>query len=209
MGAKLKPLPGTEKGDNWTVVVFVCQSSKYEELVVQLSDDMEKTPEARLLNFMIRACIVPNQVIVSFRVLRDPKDEVTIKDHLRLFLDTRKTKKHVQTYSIDPKGSDPLKPYHAWIHHGDAQPYWSRDRCEALNEQCQFVTRLSHRGLFSAENRIHMAHLVVAFLGLQEARAINSSDAYYRDMISGALGGPYVTSVFPLNIFIRPALPTP
>ena len=182
----------TENGDNWTVAVLKCGVNQLRPVLNSLFDKVDSLPGIEIPHSTLRNCDVGRMVIVSFRVLRDPKisDSVAngISDSLR---------QHGLGFAIDPTMDQELSECHMWIRHGEKNPHWNRNRCELLSQLSRLVVSAAKSGIFEAYDRAELAHLAVNMLFLQEATVLGSNDAYYLDVLTSQSCGPFRT--FPLR----------
>ena len=121
-------------------------------------------------------------------MLRSPEDEPRVVNELT----THMKALGVASHKIDPPDDDvDFRGCHAWIRKGETDTHWTRGRCLVLNQLSALAVKAYEEGVFDPESRFEWAHLAVNVLAVNEA--VNLSQAYLYDILTGRSMGPYKT----------------
>lgn len=179
----------TTLGENWTVAAYTVEPIRWMDVTAGLFNRLTRLEEARLPHYAVRAWHPQIFTITSFRVLRRPEDEAKILNELDEFMEGN----GVASYKIDPPDDDvDFRGCHAWIRKGETDGRWTPGRCRVLNQMSALAVKASEEGVFDPDSRFEWAHLAVNMLGVSEA--VNMSQSYYYDVLTGSSMGPYQTT---------------
>ncbi len=179
----------TTLGGNWTVAAYTVEPDRWMDITARLFNHFTRLEEARLPHYTVRAWHPQIFTITSFRVLRRPEDEAKIVNELDEFMEGNR----VASYKIDPPDDDvDFRGCHAWIRKGETDGRWTPGRCRVLNQMSALAVKASEEGVFDPDSRFEWAHLAVNMLGVSEA--VNMSQSYYYDVLTGSSMGPYQTT---------------
>lgn len=160
----------TEKGDNWSVLVFICPIDQLPVVLPALWDVIEKNNKIALIpNYTIRDTIrninlQPKEAIISWRVLRKEKYSERISKFIS---------KKLAEFQINLLEGELFMKYHKWYLTGEVREVWTRERCEILHQLSKTAILLMKKDLFNLPlnticSRRHILHLLANMVGLQE-----------------------------------------
>lgn len=179
----------TTLGDNWTVAAYTVEPDRWMEVTARLFNRFTSLEEASLPHYTVRAWHPQIFTITSFRVLRRPEDEPKMVTELDEFMKSMR----VASYKIDPPDDDvDFRGCHAWIRKGEEDSRWTPGRCRVLNQMSALAVKASEEGVFDPDSRFEWAHMAVNMFGVNEA--VNLSQSYYYDVLTGRSMGPYKTT---------------
>ena len=178
----------TTQGDNWTVVAYTAEPDRWMDATARLFNLLTSLGEASLPHYTVRAWHPQIFTITSLRVLRRPEDEPIVVNELT----THMKALGVASHKIDPPDDDvDFRGCHAWIRKGETNTHWTPGRCLVLNQLSALAVKAYEEGVFDPESRFEWAHLAVNVLAVNEA--VNLSQAYLYDILTGRSMGPYKT----------------
>lgn len=126
-------LPVTEDGNNWTVVVFRCPRKNWIETLGSLFSELDKQRLSFIPHYTLRLFdSSTDSFIVSFRTLRKQEDSESVKGLIDKLLEG-------YDHEIDPKTGSSFFQYHLWIYHGQVEPDWNRQKCQALSSISRLI----------------------------------------------------------------------
>ena len=179
----------TTQGDNWTVVAYTAEPDRWMEVTAGLFNSLTSLGEASLPHYTVRAWHPHIFTITSLRVLRRPEDEPRVVNELT----THMKALGVASHKIDPPDDDvDFRGCHAWIRKGETNSHWTRGRCRVLNQLSTLAVKAYEEGVFDPDSRFEWAHMAVNMLAVNEA--VNLSQSYYYDVLTGSSMGPYKTT---------------
>lgn len=178
----------TTLGENWTVAAYTVEPIRWMDVTAGLFNRLTRLEEARLPHYTVRAWHPQIFTITSFRVLRRPEDEPRIVAELDEFMEGNR----VASYKIDPPDDDvDFRGCHAWIRKGETDSRWTPGRCRVLNQLSALAVKAHEEDVFDPDSRFEWAHHAVNMLAVNEA--VNTSQSYYYDVLTGRSMGPYKT----------------
>jgi hypothetical protein len=142
----------TEKGDNWTVVVFRCQRQHWTDILSDLMSELDKQGLAFIPHYTLRGFEAStSSLIVSFRILRKEEHEKAVKDLIDKALKG-------YDYEIDPDKGSAFSEQHKWFRHGQVEPDWNKEKCQALSKISRVVLEIINSDT-GFEQRYQWLHL--------------------------------------------------
>ncbi len=155
----------TEKGDNWSVTVFLCPIDRLIEVLPALWDVLEQNNKITLIpHYTIRGSFPKQKIaIISWRVLRKNESTSRVDEIIRSKL---------IEYQIAPLKGEQFIKYHNWFLEGEVNEIWNRKSCELLHQLSDTAILIMKNGLFQDSSPVcsrgHTLHLLANMLGLQE-----------------------------------------
>ena len=160
----------TEKGESWSVTVFICPINELITVLPALWDVLVQNIEiAQIPHYTIRVTIRdlnnrPQAAVISWRVLRKEENSTRINEII--------TEKLIE-FQITPLEGEEFMNYHKWYLTGEVREVWTRERCEILHQLSKTAILLMKKDLFKLPlntecSRHHILHLLANMVGLQE-----------------------------------------
>ena len=179
----------TTLGNNWTVTTYTVEPDRWMKVTTRLFNHFTHLEETSLPHYIVKAWHPQIFIITSFRVLRRPEDEATIVNEQNEFMERNR----VASYKIDPPDDDvDFRGCHAWIRKGETDSRWTPGRCRVLNQLSVLAVTAYEEGVFDPDSRFEWAHMAVNMLAVNEA--VNMSQSFYYDVLTGNSMGPYKTT---------------
>jgi hypothetical protein len=159
--------------DRWIVVVFKCAASEIQVLV-KLYRFVDELKGVQSLHFLTKDR-VQNQVVVSFRVMIDPKLKATIKSKIAYKLGTMLA---ADKFAVDPSMENELGEYVAWCPEKRIQNFGQTNFnqfIDVLKNMSASIITLIENNYFTSSELTELAHDFCGMLGCTEYGLLSAS----------------------------------
>jgi hypothetical protein len=152
---------------DWCVAVFRCEPADVRQVLVSFYGFVKDLEGVKSLHFIIRDRLELD-VVFSFRVLVDSKDNQIVKSKINYKLGTLMPR---DLFAVDPDTKDPLEKYVAWSPNGEISKYGPKkftQYCDFLSRMSRLILQMVRKKYFDSTERVELAHATAGMLGCTE-----------------------------------------
>jgi hypothetical protein len=160
--------------NEWCVAVFKCSPTSVKKVLVEVYRFADELKGVRSLHFLLRDR-VEDEVVVSFRVMVEPKFKEMVKTKLAYKLGTLLSE---NKYAIDPAAGNNLEKYVAWIPEKRIVDYGQskfNQFIDLLKNLSAIVVQMIENDYFASNERVELAHVMSWMLGCTEYGLLSTS----------------------------------
>jgi hypothetical protein len=160
--------------NEWCVAVFKCSPTSVKKVLVEVYRFADDLKGVRSLHFLVRDR-VGDEVVVSFRVMVEPKFKEMVKTKLAYKLGTLLSE---DKYAIDPSAGNSLEQYVAWLPEKRIADYGQskfNQFIDVLQKLSAIVVQMIENDYFASNERVELAHVMSWMLGCTEYGLLSTS----------------------------------
>jgi hypothetical protein len=180
----------------WCVAVFKCSPGSLKKVLVEVYQFADGLKGVRSLHFLITDR-VGDEVVLSFRILVEPKFKEIVKTNLSRKLSSLISE---DKYAIDPAEGNNLKRYAASL--PEKRPEEGQNKfnnfLDVLKKLSDIVIEMIENDYFASNERVDLTHFITWMLGCTECGLLSPSGmqvGYYDRLDDKYL--PYLKYDFP------------
>ena len=160
--------------NDWCIAVFKCNPDSVKKVLVEVYRFADDLKGVRSLHFLVRDR-VGDEVVVSFRVMVEPKFKEIVKNKLAYKLDTLLSE---EKFAIDPTVGNSLEQYVAWLPEKRIVDYGQskfNQFIDVLQKLSAIVVQIIENDYFASNERVELAHVMSWMLGCTEYGLLSTS----------------------------------
>jgi hypothetical protein len=160
--------------NEWCVAVFKCSPASVKKVLVEVYRFADDLKGVRSLHFLLRDR-VEEEVVVSFRVMVEPKFKEMVKTKLAYKLGTLLSE---DKYAIDPAAGNSLEQYVAWLPEKRIMDYGQskfNQFIDLLQKLSAIVVQIIENDYYASNERVELAHVMSWMLGCTEYGLLSTS----------------------------------
>jgi len=158
----------------WCTAVFKCGPDSVKKVLVEVYRFADYLKGVRSLHFLLRDR-VEDEVVVSFRVMVEPKFKEMVKTKIAYKLGTLLSE---DKYGIDPAAGNNLEKYVAWLPEKRITDYGQskfNQFIDLLKNMSAIVVDMIENDYFASNERVELAHVMSWMLGCTEYGLLSTS----------------------------------
>jgi len=159
--------------NEWCVAVFKCKPDSLKKILVEFYRFVAGLKGVKSLHFLIRDR-VKDAVVLSFRVMVEPKFKEIIKSKLLSKLTTLLPK---EKFAVDPEVENSFRRYVAWQPEERIADVGQTKFCQFidfLKNMSDLVVELIEKDYFASKERVELAHTLSWMFGCTEYGLLSS-----------------------------------
>jgi hypothetical protein len=160
--------------NEWCVAIFKCSPDSVKKILVEVYRFAYDLKGVRSLHFLVRDR-AEDEVVISFRVMVEPKFKEMIKTNLSCKLGTLISE---DKYVVDPATGNSFEQYVAWLPEKRIADFGTNkfnQFIDLLKNLSAIVVQMIENDYFASNERVELAHVMSWMIGCTEYGLLSSS----------------------------------